>query len=93
LGKDETAACVKLGLSHTGWRFLIKKYIEYLDVELNLHIFMAWCLVKQRDNLAFTLPYLKGQKTTGRWKQSHNEELHNLYSSPNVRMVKSRRKG
>jgi hypothetical protein len=29
---------------------------------------------------------------TGDWKKLHNEELHNLYSSPNIiRMVKSRR--
>jgi hypothetical protein len=25
------------------------------------------------------------------WKNLHNEELHNLYSSPNIRMIKSRR--
>jgi hypothetical protein len=29
---------------------------------------------------------------TGGWKKLHNEELHNLYSSPNtIRMIKSRR--
>jgi hypothetical protein len=29
---------------------------------------------------------------TGRWRKLHNEELHNLYSSPNiVRIIKSRR--
>jgi hypothetical protein len=29
---------------------------------------------------------------TGDWRKLHNEELHNLYSSPNIiRMVKSRR--
>jgi hypothetical protein len=29
---------------------------------------------------------------TGGWRKLHNEELHNLYSSPNiVRMIKSRR--
>jgi hypothetical protein len=28
----------------------------------------------------------------GRWRKLHNEEFHNLYSSPNViRMIKSRR--
>jgi hypothetical protein len=28
------------------------------------------------------------------WKELHNEELHNLYSSPNIiRMIKSRRMG
>jgi hypothetical protein len=29
---------------------------------------------------------------TGYWRKLHNEELHNLYSSPNIiRMIKSRR--
>jgi hypothetical protein len=29
---------------------------------------------------------------TGDWRELHNEELHNLYSSPNIiRMIKSRR--
>jgi hypothetical protein len=29
---------------------------------------------------------------TGDWRKLHNEELHNLYSSPNIiRMIKSRR--
>jgi hypothetical protein len=29
---------------------------------------------------------------TGGWKKQHNEELHNLYSSPSIiRMIKSRR--
>jgi hypothetical protein len=31
-------------------------------------------------------------EVTGGWRKLHNEELHNLYSSPNVnRMIKSRR--
>jgi hypothetical protein len=29
---------------------------------------------------------------TGEWRKLHNEELHNLYSSPNIiRMIKTRR--
>jgi hypothetical protein len=27
---------------------------------------------------------LKRNKVTGEWKKLHNEELHNLYSSPNI---------
>jgi hypothetical protein len=35
---------------------------------------------------------LKRDEVTGVWKKLHNEELHNLYFSPNViRMIKSRR--
>jgi hypothetical protein len=31
-------------------------------------------------------------EVTGDWRELHNEELHNLYSSPNInRMIKSRR--
>jgi hypothetical protein len=34
----------------------------------------------------------KREEMTGGWKKLHNEELHNLYSSPSmIRMIKSRR--
>jgi hypothetical protein len=34
----------------------------------------------------------KRAEVTGYWRKLHNEELHNLYSSPNIiRMIKSRR--
>jgi hypothetical protein len=34
----------------------------------------------------------KRDEETGDWRKLHNEELHNLYSSPNIiRMLKSRR--
>jgi hypothetical protein len=34
----------------------------------------------------------KGEEVTGGWRRLHNEELHNLYPSPNIiRMIKSRR--
>jgi hypothetical protein len=34
----------------------------------------------------------KRDEVTGDWRKLHNEELHNLYSSPNViRILKSRR--
>jgi hypothetical protein len=34
----------------------------------------------------------KRDEITGGWRKLHNEELHNLYSSPSViRMVKSKR--
>jgi hypothetical protein len=35
----------------------------------------------------------KTDEVTGDWRKLHNEELHNLYSSPNIiRQIKSRRK-
>jgi hypothetical protein len=34
----------------------------------------------------------KGDEMIGHWRKLHNEELHNLYSSPSiVRIIKSRR--
>jgi hypothetical protein len=34
----------------------------------------------------------KKDEVTGGWRKLHNEELHNLYSSPSIiRMIKSRR--
>jgi hypothetical protein len=34
----------------------------------------------------------KGDEVTGKWRKLHNEELHILYSSPNIiRQIKSRR--
>jgi hypothetical protein len=35
---------------------------------------------------------LRRDEVTGDWRKLHNEELHDLYSSPNIiRMIKSRR--
>jgi hypothetical protein len=37
---------------------------------------------------------LKRNEVEARWRKIHNEELHNLYSSPSTnRMIKSRRMG
>jgi hypothetical protein len=33
----------------------------------------------------------KRDKVTGGWRKLHNEELYNLYSSPNIIRMKSRR--
>jgi phosphoribosylaminoimidazole carboxylase (NCAIR synthetase) len=37
---------------------------------------------------------LERDEVTGSWRKLHNEELHNLYSSPSIiRIIKSRRIG
>jgi hypothetical protein len=33
----------------------------------------------------------KGEKVTGDWRKLHDEELQNLYSSVNIKRIKSRR--
>jgi hypothetical protein len=33
----------------------------------------------------------KREKVSGGWRRLHNEELHNLYASPNIKVIKSRR--
>jgi hypothetical protein len=33
----------------------------------------------------------KGDEGAGGWRRLHNEELHNLYASPIIRVIKSRR--
>jgi hypothetical protein len=40
----------------------------------------------------FEIRELKRDEMTGGWRKLHNEELHNLYSSPSIiRIIKSRR--
>jgi hypothetical protein len=34
------------------------------------------------------MPGPERDEVTGGWRKLHNEEPHNLYSSPNVRMIK-----
>jgi hypothetical protein len=33
----------------------------------------------------------KRKEVAGGWRRLHNEKLHNFYSSPNIRVIKSRR--
>jgi hypothetical protein len=55
-----------------------------LKEELRLRVFESRVLSRIFD--------LKREEVTGDWRKLHNEELHNLYSSPNIiRMIKSRR--
>jgi hypothetical protein len=43
-------------------------------------------------SLTFRRPRNQRDDVTGDWRKLHNDELHNLYSSPNkIRMIKSRR--
>jgi hypothetical protein len=43
------------------------------------------------ENRVLRIFGLKRDEVTGGWRKLHNEELHNLYSSPSIiRMIKSR---
>jgi hypothetical protein len=55
----------------------------------------TWSLVIKEEHKLRVLRRIFGPKrdeVTGGWRKLHNEELHNLYSSPSIiRMIKSRR--
>jgi hypothetical protein len=56
------------------------------DVCVRLSMFALSC-----DKVLRRIFGPKKDEVTGRWRKLHNEELHNLYSSPSIiRMIKSR---
>jgi hypothetical protein len=63
-----------------------------------MHGCETWSLLREEHRLRVFESRLlrrifspKRNEVTGDWRKLHNEELHNLYSSPNlIRMIKSR---
>jgi hypothetical protein len=55
------------------------------------YVFMGWCLVKHREILPLRGIFgPKREEIAGGYRRLHNEELHNLYTPPNiVIMIKS----
>jgi hypothetical protein len=52
----------------------------------------TWSLTLGEENRVLGIFGPKQDEVTGGWRKLHNEELHILYSSPNIiRMIKSRR--
>jgi hypothetical protein len=75
-------------------------YFEVLHAQLVLHGCETWSLILREEhrlrvfeNRALRRIFgPKRDEETGDWRKLHNEELHNLYSSPSIiRMIKSRR--
>jgi hypothetical protein len=60
--------------------FIYCSYDSLADEKYPLHLYMPETTGDKKDDV------------TGEWRQLHGEELHNLYSSPNiVRQIKKRR--
>jgi hypothetical protein len=59
----------------------------------------TWCLALREEhrlrvleNSVLRIIFVpKRNKITGEWRKFHSEKLYNLYSSPNIRQIKSRR--
>jgi hypothetical protein len=54
----------------------------------------TWSLTVRKEHKLRVLRIFgpKRDRVTGGWRKLHNEELHNLYSSPSIiRIIKSRR--
>jgi PAS domain-containing protein len=57
------------------------------------HIYICSSFKEKFENRALRRIFgLKSEEVIGDWRKLHNEELHNVYSSPSIiRMIKSRR--
>jgi hypothetical protein len=50
------------------------------------------CLIGVENRVLRRIFELKRDEVMGEWRKLHNEELHDLYSSPSIiRIIKSRR--
>jgi hypothetical protein len=57
-----------------------------------LYLCETWSLTLKENRVLRRTFGSKRDEVTGGWRKLHNEELHNLYSSPSIiRMMKSRR--
>jgi hypothetical protein len=57
-----------------------------------LYGYETWSLTLREEHSLTKIFGPKRDEVTGGWRKLHNEELHNLYSSPSInRTIKSRR--
>jgi len=52
---------------------------------------MTWSLALREELRLRRIFGSKRDEVTGEWRKLHNEELNDLYCSPNIRVIKSRR--
>jgi hypothetical protein len=77
-------------------RFIIIKIFKTIILPVVLYGYECWSLkLRERvfeNRVLRIISALKREEVAGGWRRLHNEELHNLYTSPNVsRAKKSRR--
>jgi hypothetical protein len=76
------------------------KYTKAIIVPVILYGYETWSLILKQEhrlrvfeNRVLRRTFVpKREEVAGGWGKLHNEELHNLYASPNIiRVIKSRR--
>jgi hypothetical protein len=66
--------------------------LEYTILPVALYWYETWSLTVREEQGVEENIWTKGDGVAGRWRKLHNEELHNLYSSPSIiRIINSRR--
>jgi hypothetical protein len=82
------------------WKCKSLKYTKPWFCQLFCLFCETWCLTLREEHrlrvfanrVLRRISGLKRDEVTGEWKKFHNEELHNLYSPPNIiRQIRSRR--
>jgi hypothetical protein len=70
----------------------LKKIYRTIILPVVLYGFESWSLTLREECRLRRIFGPKRDEVTGEWRKLHNEELHDLYSSPSiVQVIKSRR--
>jgi hypothetical protein len=63
---------------------ILSSYLLSKNVKIKIHKTIILQRLRVVENRALRIFGPKRDKVTGGWTKLHNEELHNLYSSPNI---------